>query len=91
MRPDGISNQVHPFDVSLHNQMPEVILATLPQTHAYYPNMNIVAKSFEIRNIRPDNYESYCAQLLDGANGKRLTATADGCLAALQTIGDLRR
>ena len=71
--------------------MPEVISATLPQTHAYYPNMNIVAKSFEIRNIRLDNYESYCAQLLDGANGKRLTATADGCLAALQTIGDLRR
>ena len=71
--------------------MPEVISATLPQTHAYYPNMNIVAKSFEIRNIRPDNCESYCAQLLDGANGKRLTATADGCLAALQTIGDLRR
>ena len=53
--------------------------------------MNIVAKSFEIRNIRPDNYESYCAQLLDGANGKLLTAAADGCLAALQTIGDLRR
>ena len=71
--------------------MPEVVSATLPQIDGYYPNMNIAAKSFEIRNIRPDNYEAYCAQLLDGANGKLLTATADGCLKALQTIGDLRR
>gem|GEM_PF-6615505 len=55
------------------------------------PNMNIVAKSFEIWNVRPDNYEAYCAQLLDGANGEPLIAATDYCLTALQTIGDLRR
>tara|TARA_B100002052_G_scaffold75398_1_gene68383 strand:- start:267 stop:428 length:162 start_codon:yes stop_codon:yes gene_type:complete len=53
--------------------------------------MNIVAKSFEIWNVRPDNYEAYCAQLLDGANGEPLIAATDYCLTALQTIGDLRR
>ena len=71
--------------------MPEVVSATLPQIDGYYPNMNIVAKSFEIRNIRPDNYKAYCAQLLDGTYGEPLTAAPDGCLTAPQIIGDLRR
>ena len=53
--------------------------------------MNIVAKSLEIQNVRPDNYEAYCAQLLDGATVEPSIAAADYCLAALQTIGDLRR
>ena len=91
MRPDGISSHIYPLDVSLYNQIAEIISATLPQTHGCFLNMNIVGKSFEIRNIRPNSYEAYCAQLLDGTNHEPLTAAADGCLAALQTIGDLRR
>jgi len=91
MRPDGLSNQIYPFDVPLHNQIPEIVSATLPQTRGCFLNMNIIGKSFKIRNIRPNSYEAYCAQLLDDRNGGPLTAAADGYLAALQTIGDLRR
>jgi len=87
MRPDGINNQIYRFDISVHDQVPEAVLDTMPQTHGCHPDMIIVGNSFEMRNVTADEYEAYRAQLLERAEGVQLTTAADGCLAALRTLG----
>ncbi|MEK9722719.1 MAG: hypothetical protein VW405_04440 [Rhodospirillaceae bacterium] len=90
MRPDGVSNQVYRFDISVHDRVPEAVLDTVPQTHGCFPDMIIVGNSFEMRNVAPDAYEAYRARLEAAAQGVPLTTAADGCLAALRTLGAKR-
>jgi hypothetical protein len=33
MRPTGVSNQVYRFDISVHDEVPEAVLRTMPETH----------------------------------------------------------
>lgn len=90
MRPNGISNQTYRFDISVHDRVPEAVLDTLPETHGCFPDMIIVGNSFEMRNVGPAAYETYRAQLLDAAKGVQMTTAADGCVAALRTLGAKR-
>ena len=86
MRPNGINNQMYRFDISVHDQVPEAVLDTLPQTFGCHPDMIIVGNSFEMRNVSPDDYEAYRQQLLSAARGVQMTTAADGCLAALRAL-----
>ncbi len=87
MRPEGINNQMYRFDISVHDKVPEAVLKTMPETHGCYPDMIIVGNSFEMRNVGPEEYKAYRAQLADVAGDVQFTTAADGCLAALKTLG----
>lgn len=90
MRPEGINNQAYRFDISDHDQVPEAVMKTLPETHGCYPDMIIVGNSFEMRNVSPEEYAAYHRQLNELAKGVQFTTAADGCLAALKTLGAKR-
>ena len=87
MRPAGISNQMYRFDISNHDRVPEAVLETMPQTHGCFPYMIIVGNSFEMRNIDPEQYAAYKTRLAAVAGDVQFTTAADGCLAALRTLG----
>ncbi|NQV98950.1 MAG: hypothetical protein HQ483_04585 [Rhodospirillales bacterium] len=90
MRPPGINNQAYRFDISVHDRVPEAVLKTMPQVHGCYPDMIIVGNSFEMRTISPADYVAYHQQLESLANGVPFSTAADGCLAALRTLGAKR-
>ena len=87
MRPEGINNQMYRFDISVHDKVPEAVLKTMPETHGCFPDMTIVGNSFEMRNVGPEEYATYRKQLADTAGDVQFTTAADGCLAALRTLG----
>ena len=87
MRPEGINNQMYRFDISVHDKVPEAVLKTMPETHGCFPDMTIVGNSFEMRNVGPEEYATYRKQLADTAGDVQFTTAADGCLAALRTVG----
>lgn len=87
MRPDGINNQMYRFDISVHDKVPEAVMRTLPETHGCYPDAIIVGNSFEMRKVPPADYEDYRAQMESLADGVPFNTAADGCLAALRTLG----
>lgn len=90
MRPQGINNQAYRFDISVHDKVPEAVLKTLPETHGCYPDMIIVGNSFEMRNVSPKEYAAYHQKLKVLAGDVQFTTAADGCLAALRTLGAKR-
>lgn len=87
MRPEGINNQMYRFDISDHDQVPEAVLATVPQTHGCYPDMIIIGNSFEMRNVSNEEYEAYRGEIAKIAKGVPFVTAADGCKAALRTLG----
>ena len=52
--------------------------------------MIIVGNSFEMRNVGPEEYSAYHAQLEEVAGDVQFTTAADGCLAAPKTLGATR-
>ena len=90
MRPEGINNQAYRFDISVHDKVPEAVMKTLPETHGCYPDMIIVGNSFEMRNMSPQDYAAYHQKLEALAGDVQFTTAADGCLAALRTLGAKR-
>jgi len=52
--------------------------------------MIIVGNQFEMRNVGPEEYSTYHAQLEEVAGDVQFTTAADGCLAALKTLGAKR-
>ena len=87
MRPEGINNQMYRFDISVHDKVPEAVLKTLPEAHGCYPDAIIVGNSFEMRKVPPAQYEQYRASMEATAKGVQFNTAADGCLAALRTLG----
>jgi len=87
MRPAGINNQMYRFDISVHDKVPEAVIKTLPQTHGCFPDAIIVGNSFEMRKMPPAEFEQHRAAMEATANGVQFNTAADGCLAALRTLG----
>lgn len=90
MRPHGINNQAYRFDISVHDKVPEAVINTIPQTHGCYPDMIIVGNSFEMREETPEEYAADYQAMKKLAEGVQFSTAADGCLAALHTLGAKR-
>ncbi|MDP6429007.1 MAG: hypothetical protein QGH73_02800 [Rhodospirillales bacterium] len=90
MRPDGVNNQMYRFDISVHDQVAEAVLATLPQCHGCYPDMIITGNSIEMQNWSPNIQADYVQKLNDRAKGVPVVTATDATAAALKTLGAKR-
>ncbi len=90
MRPEGVSNQIYRFDISVHDKVPEAVLATVPQTLGCWPDMIICGNSLEMRHWSVERQIRYQEEIAERTNGVPFVTATDACTAALKTLSAKR-
>lgn len=90
MRPEGISNQMYRFDLSVHDKVPEAVLRVVPDSLLCWPDIIIGGNSLEMRIWSEAQQAEYRAAFEERANGVPVVLATDATVAALKTIGAKR-
>lgn len=90
LRPDGISNQVYRFDISVHDKVPDAMVSVMHQARGSWPDMVLCSNSVEMRMWSVEKQIAYRAALKAALPDTPIVTAGDACVAALNTIGAKR-
>lgn len=90
LRPDGVSNQVYRFDISVQDRVPEAMVSVMGQARGCWPDIVLCSNSVEMRMWSLDKQIAYRAALKAALPDTPIVTAGDACVAALKTIGAKR-
>jgi len=90
LRPNGISNQIYRFDISVQNRVSEAMVEAIPQAHGCWPDMVLCSNSVEMRLWSVAKQAAYRQALQAALPDTPIVNAGDACVAALRTSGAKR-
>ncbi len=90
LRPDGISNQIYRFDISVQDRVAEAMIEAIPQAGGCWPDMVLCSNSVEMRLWSIDQQIAYRQALQKAFPDAPIVTAGDACVAALRTVGAKR-
>ena len=90
LRPEGISNQIYRFDISVQDRVSEAMVEAIPQARGCWPDMVLCSNSVEMRLWSVERQIAYRDALAAALPDTPIVTAGDACVAALHCIGAKR-